>query len=988
MAERSVRVIVDATVSGYISKMRQAEAATRTFASNGAGYVDKHSDHLGKLSNKVGVLGLGLAGLAGYATMAATQWETSWTDVTKTVNATASEFDTLEAGLRGLAKTMPETHAQIAEVAASAGQLGIATSSIVEFTKTMVMLGDSTNLSADEAATSIAQLMNVMHSAPGDVDNLGAALVALGNNGASTERDIIQMAQRIGASGKIVGLSTANVLGLANALASTGVEVEAGGTAISQVLARMAMSVNEGGDALQNWADVAGMSATQFERTWKDKPAEALTSVVEGLHNMDKSGKDVFGTLKTLHLSGIRTTTALLNLANGGDMLRKSLELGDSAWVKNTALVKEAEKRYDTTAAKTKIAANILRDDMISAGQALLPIAARVAETVGKIGEAFGSLPGPVKSSLGVLTGVGGVALLTAAGLIKLAIAVQRTRAEMAALELSGSGSAAMLGRYTKALGYVTAAVIGLRVVGDILAKDSASVASFTAAIVDMGDESKAASRKLDGLFSTGIDVDPFDKGLSSMSKSIKELDTNGFNKKMGQIFGVVGMNPYKGAIDDVNQFDLALTSLVSGGHAEQAAAGFKQFAQAAKDAGVSTSDARDMLPHYADALKNAATESKLAGKSTDDLSTHLQSMVPLTKEARQAIEKAKAATSDAAMSFFDMSKGIDDAKYSFQSWIKGLEDMAKAQAAWADNLILATNRGVSSGVIAQLEKMGPAGAKALDDLAHGTDKDIARVNDAFNSAADTADNLSNVLEGLPPEVITSFKAAGSKDAISTAIEVANKYHLTPTEVRTILRALNYTKKDIDKVIHDMDYVDGLVANPKIKVSSNASRVARDAQSMMNGVQSVNRYIRVARVNADGGVYDAYADGGIRHFAGGSENHVAQIGNGMTRIWDEPETMGEAYIPFAETKRARSLEILAQVAERFGYGLTKAKEQAYQSREFGGAELGPAPSPAPMQAAPSMDARDVKRMVQDVLHGLSFDLGRDNRTLTAKVRGG
>jgi hypothetical protein len=198
MAERSVRVIVDATVSGYISKMRQAEAATRTFASNGAGYVDKHSDHLGKLSNKVGVLGLGLAGLAGYATMAATQWETSWTDVTKTVNATASEFDTLEAGLRGLAKTMPETHAQIAEVAASAGQLGIATSSIVEFTKTMIDAGRDDEPhrrrggDVDRAADEHHAL-----GAPEDVDNLGASLVALGNDGASTERDIIQMAQRI-----------------------------------------------------------------------------------------------------------------------------------------------------------------------------------------------------------------------------------------------------------------------------------------------------------------------------------------------------------------------------------------------------------------------------------------------------------------------------------------------------------------------------------------------------------------------------------------------------------------------------------------------------------------------------------------------------------------------------------------------------------------------------------------------------------------------
>lgn len=58
-----------------------------------------------------------------------------------------------------------------------------------------------------------------------------------------------------------------------------------------------------------------------------------------------------------------------------------------------------------------------------------------------------------------------------------------------------------------------------------------------------------------------------------------------------------------------------------------------------------------------------------------------------------------------------------------------------------------------------------------------------------------------------------------------------------------------------------------------------------------------------------------FADGGI---------HQAQIARGGdTRIWNEPETGGEAYIPLAMSKRARSESILAQVAKEFGYGITK-----------------------------------------------------------------
>ncbi|GHE80146.1 hypothetical protein GCM10014715_39400 [Streptomyces spiralis] len=69
---------------------------------------------------------------------------------------------------------------------------------------------------------------------------------------------------------------------------------------------------------------------------------------------------------------------------------------------------------------------------------------------------------------------------------------------------------------------------------------------------------------------------------------------------------------------------------------------------------------------------------------------------------------------------------------------------------------------------------------------------------------------------------------------------------------------------------------------------------------------------------ADGGLMSFYADGGMRR-----ENHIAQIAPaGTWRVWAEPETDGEAYIPLARTKRARSKEILDEVARRFGATVT------------------------------------------------------------------
>lgn len=59
-------------------------------------------------------------------------------------------------------------------------------------------------------------------------------------------------------------------------------------------------------------------------------------------------------------------------------------------------------------------------------------------------------------------------------------------------------------------------------------------------------------------------------------------------------------------------------------------------------------------------------------------------------------------------------------------------------------------------------------------------------------------------------------------------------------------------------------------------------------------------------------------------FAQGSEDHRAQIARGgAMRLWAEPETGGEAYIPLASSKRGRSTAILSAVASKFGYGLQK-----------------------------------------------------------------
>jgi len=103
---------------------------------------------------------------------------------------------------------------------------------------------------------------------------------------------------------------------------------------------------------------------------------------------------------------------------------------------------------------------------------------------------------------------------------------------------------------------------------------------------------------------------------------------------------------------------------------------------------------------------------------------------------------------------------------------------------------------------------------------------------------------------------------------------------------------------------------------------------------------------------ADGGIVKFFADGG-------RENHVAQIVKpGTWRIWGEDETGGEAYIPLALSKRARSEDILGEVARQFGLGLIPAG-------------AGSGGSAGSMGSVGSMDGGGIVRMHPDDLNRLA-----------------
>lgn len=318
---------------------------------------------------------LPLAAGIGLSVKAASDFESAFAGVKKTVDEVVDQngevtysYDKLAAGIRQMSKEMPASTTEISAVAEAAGQLGIQTPAVLSFTKTMVNLGVATNMSSEEAATALARFANIVQMKQSDFDRLGATIVSLGNNFATTEKEITDMGLRLAGQGKQVNMTEADIMGLAAAMSSVGIEAEAGGTAMSMVMKKINNAVYSGKGSLKGFADLAGMSAKQFQKAWKDDAAGALDDVVHGLQKNSEEGKNLTAVLNDLGIKGIRESDTMLRLSGNADILTDALANSKTAWKENSALTDEASKRYETFESQLKIFKNQITDIAIDLG--------------------------------------------------------------------------------------------------------------------------------------------------------------------------------------------------------------------------------------------------------------------------------------------------------------------------------------------------------------------------------------------------------------------------------------------------------------------------------------------------------------------------------------------------------------------------------------------------------------------------------------------
>ena len=382
---------------------------------------------------------------------ASIEYESAMAGVKRTVGGSDMFISDLGETFKELSTQIPISADELARIATTAGQLGIAQANVEQFTTVMAQLATTTDLTADDAATMLAQFANITGTT--EYDRLGSTVAELGDATATTASKVVQMSQGMAAAASMAGMSETDILAISAAVGSLGIEAQAGSTAMSTLISTLNKAVQTG-DGLEEFASIAGMTAEEFKQAWAEDAVGAMDTFIQGLNDVERNGKSAVVLLDELGINNVRQTKAILGLASAGDLLSNTVAQANAAWESNTALTEKAGVMYGTTEAKLTMLQNAANNVKIAVGDALTPAIGGTAEVFTPVLQGISQFIEKNPAIVKALTTVVGVVAGVTGGILALSAAMKVASAAAGIMTAAIPGLPAILG--------VTAAIAGL----------------------------------------------------------------------------------------------------------------------------------------------------------------------------------------------------------------------------------------------------------------------------------------------------------------------------------------------------------------------------------------------------------------------------------------------------------------------------------------------------------------------------------------------
>ncbi|QXF95213.1 tail length tape-measure protein T [Wolbachia phage WO] len=232
-------------------------------------------------------IGLGLSLAA--PIKVAIDFESAMADVKKVVDFQEGTNEATEFAqkLKKLSREIPLSAAELAQIAASGGQLGIDKGKLLEFTTTVAKMATAFDMSAEQAGDSIAKLSNVYGIDVSKMEHVGNVINHLSDNTAAKAKDMVEALAIVGGTAKQFGFDIKETSSLVNAFVSLGKQPAKAATAINALLSKLQTAEGQGRE-FKATLESMGITAEEMSQKIAQNGQEALLYFFKTLEKIDK----------------------------------------------------------------------------------------------------------------------------------------------------------------------------------------------------------------------------------------------------------------------------------------------------------------------------------------------------------------------------------------------------------------------------------------------------------------------------------------------------------------------------------------------------------------------------------------------------------------------------------------------------------------------------------------------------------------------------
>jgi TP901 family phage tail tape measure protein len=404
------------------------------------------------ISNATGVAGAALLAFNALTISAAADYETAMASIQRTSGATVSEMSIIQDQFVDLAQSVPAGFANLAQIGELAGQLNIPSQNIANFTETVAKFTSSTDVAVQQSAEAFGRLDALLPDVQGNYEALGSSILNVGVNSVATESSIISTTTQIAAAGAQARFTADEIIGLAASYASLGIAPEAARGSTIRIFSEISTAVQQGGSELEEFARLAGQSASDFSQAWTQ--GDASQAFLDFLKGLQSEGTNAETVLRQLGITGVRDINALLRLSQNLDIVTQSFGYAGDGFAQATQLSEAFGITSETLNARLEVL-----------GQSIQALFAELGSTgTGPIKELVNGLidlikvmtdlaSNPAAQWIAIFGGIftllaGGVLILTslAARMGAMAVATRTVNIELRAMAASATASGTALG--------------------------------------------------------------------------------------------------------------------------------------------------------------------------------------------------------------------------------------------------------------------------------------------------------------------------------------------------------------------------------------------------------------------------------------------------------------------------------------------------------------------------------------------------------------